>query len=113
MRLTPEELKYLKVVLERTSSHNAREQIDHPGLSHKNFSKQGRKRYCEDAHMNMLLSLFFAATMWVQVPQWSDDWSNCAVDVPTVVVIGIVDVDNTFGDGFDWETAPWFDVNGF
>ena len=20
--------------------------------------------------------------------------------------------DNTFGDGFNWEKAPWFDVNG-
>ena len=20
--------------------------------------------------------------------------------------------DNTFGEGFDWENAPWFDVNG-
>jgi len=37
MRLTPEELKYLKVVLERTSSYTiARgEQIDHTGLRHK------------------------------------------------------------------------------
>ena len=24
----------------------------------------------------------FAALMWVQVPQWSDDWSKCSVDVP-------------------------------
>ena len=63
--------------------------------------------------MNMLLSLFFAATMWVQVPQWSDDWSKCAVDVPDSSCHWyIVDADNTFGEGFDWETAPWFDVNG-
>ena len=20
--------------------------------------------------------------------------------------------DNTFGEGFDWESAPWFDANG-
>jgi hypothetical protein len=20
--------------------------------------------------------------------------------------------DSTFGEGFDWSTAPWFDVNG-
>ena len=20
--------------------------------------------------------------------------------------------DNTFGEGFDWENAPWFDANG-
>ncbi len=29
-----------------------------------------------------LFSFIFAAIMWVQVPQWSDDWSKCAVDVP-------------------------------
>ena len=23
-----------------------------------------------------------AVTLWVQVPQWSDDWTHCAVDVP-------------------------------
>jgi len=63
--------------------------------------------------MNLFLSIFFAATLWVQVPQWSDDWSNCAVDVPDSSCHWyIVDADNTFGDGFDWETAPWFDVNG-
>jgi hypothetical protein len=63
--------------------------------------------------MNFFLSIFFAATLWVQVPQWSDDWSNCAVDVPDSSCHWyIVDADNTFGDGFDWETAPWFDVNG-
>jgi hypothetical protein len=42
--------------------------------------------------------------IWVQVPQWTDDWAVCAVDIP--------DADNTFGEGFDWETAPWFDANG-
>ena len=42
MRLTPEELKYLKAVLERTSSYTiARgEQIDHPGLSHKKLQNK-------------------------------------------------------------------------
>ena len=29
-----------------------------------------------------ILNFFLAVTLWVQVPQWSDDWSNCAVDVP-------------------------------
>ena len=29
-----------------------------------------------------LFSFIFAALLWVQVPQWSDDWSKCAVDVP-------------------------------
>jgi hypothetical protein len=24
----------------------------------------------------------------------------------------IVSPDNTFGQGFDWATAPWFDANG-
>ena len=24
----------------------------------------------------------YAETLWVQVPQWSDDWEKCAVDVP-------------------------------
>ena len=24
----------------------------------------------------------------------------------------VVAPDNTFGEGFDWETAPWFDANG-
>ena len=32
--------------------------------------------------MLSILNFFFAALLWVQVPQWSDDWSNCAVDVP-------------------------------
>ena len=28
-------------------------------------------------------------------------------------VIGyVVAPDNTFGEGFDWENAPWFDANG-
>ena len=29
-----------------------------------------------------LLSLILSSVLWVQVPQWSDDWSKCAVDVP-------------------------------
>ena len=63
--------------------------------------------------MAHLFSFLFAVTLWVQVPQWSDDWSNCAVDVPDSSCHWyIVDADNTFGDGFDWATAPWFDVNG-
>ena len=24
----------------------------------------------------------------------------------------VVAPDNTFGEGFNWETAPWFDANG-
>ena len=30
-----------------------------------------------------------------------------------VLVIGILsNADNTFGEGFDWETAPWYSVEG-
>ena len=31
-----------------------------------------------------LLSLFLSSVLWVQVPQWSDDWSKCAVDIPDI-----------------------------
>mgnify|MGYP000020580332 CR=1 FL=1 len=56
--------------------------------------------------MNFFLSIMFAALMWVQVPQWSDDWSKCAVDVPDPTCHWyIVAPDNTFGEGFDWATA--------
>ena len=51
--------------------------------------------------------------MWVQVPQWTDDWAVCAVDIPDSACHWYVaNADNTFGEGFDWETAPWFDANG-
>ena len=64
----------------------------------------------------MLRSLFcilFATVMWVQVPQWQNDWSRCAVDVPDVDCHWyVVAPDNTFGEGFDWASAPWFDPNG-
>ena len=60
-----------------------------------------------------LFSLFFSTLLWVQVPQWSDNWSKCAVDVPdTACHWYVVAPDNTFGKGFDWSTAPWFDANG-
>ena len=63
--------------------------------------------------MSALFSVLFAVTMWVQVPQWSDDWSKCAVDVPdTSCHWYIVNPDNTFAEGFDWETAPWYSVEG-
>ena len=63
--------------------------------------------------MSAFLSFLFAATLWVQVPQWSDDWSNCAVDIPdTSCHWYIVNADNTFGEGFDWENAPWYSVEG-
>ena len=63
--------------------------------------------------LRSLFALVFAAVMWVQVPQWKADWSKCAVDVPDVSCHWyVVAPDNTFGEGFDWATAPWFDANG-
>ena len=32
----------------------------------------------------------YAETLWVQVPQWSDDWEKCAVDVQMQHVIGML-----------------------
>ena len=46
-----------------------------------------------------LYSIMFAALMWVQVPQWSDDWSKCAVDVPdTACHWYITAPDSTMGE---------------
>ena len=60
-----------------------------------------------------LVSLLLSSILWVQVPQWSDDWSKCAVDVPDASCHWYIAApDNTFGEGFDWASAPWFDVNG-
>ena len=60
-----------------------------------------------------LLSLLLSSVLWVQVPQWSDDWSKCAVDVPDASCHWYIAApDNTFGEGFDWASAPWFDANG-
>ena len=51
--------------------------------------------------------------IWVQVPQWEAVGSNCAVDVPDSSCHWYVAApDNTFGEGFNWENAPWFDANG-
>ena len=59
------------------------------------------------------ISFVFTTLLWVQVPQWNDNWSKCAVDVPdTACHWYIVAPDNTFGKGFNWATAPWFDANG-
>ena len=59
------------------------------------------------AHANHL------PVMYVQVPQWADDWAVCAVDVPDAKCHWyVMSPDNTFGEGFDWEEAPWFDANG-
>ena len=60
-----------------------------------------------------LFSLVFAAVMWVQVPQWQPDWSQCSVDTPDVDCHWYVTApDNTFGEGFSWENAPWFSAEG-
>ena len=50
--------------------------------------------------------------MWVKVPQWEADWSKCAVDVPdSSCHWQIAAPNNTFGEGFNLENAPWFDTN--
>ena len=61
----------------------------------------------------MLVNFLLSVVLWVQVPQWSDDWSKCAVDVPDAACHWYVAApDNTFGEGFDWADAPWFDAYG-
>tara|TARA_B100000085_G_scaffold250500_1_gene246869 strand:+ start:431 stop:1015 length:585 start_codon:yes stop_codon:yes gene_type:complete len=63
--------------------------------------------------LRSIFTILFATVMWVQVPQWQNDWSQCAVDVPDVDCHWyVVAPDNTFGEGFDWASAPWFDPNG-
>jgi len=52
-------------------------------------------------------------TLWIQVPQWEDDWSKCAVDIPdTSCHWYVASPDTTFGEGFSWENSPWFNANG-
>ena len=59
------------------------------------------------AHANHL------PVMYVQVPQWADAWAVCAVEIPDAKCHWyVMSPDNTFGEGFDWEEAPWFDANG-
>ena len=63
--------------------------------------------------MNFIFSFLLASVMQVQVPQWETDWSKCAVDVPNSSCHWQVAApDNTFGQGFNWKNAPWFDANG-
>ena len=63
--------------------------------------------------VGLLTSMVIAAVMGVQVPQWADDWAVCAVDIPDAKCHWyVMSPDNTFGEGFDWEDAPWFDANG-
>ena len=57
--------------------------------------------------------LIILLSLWVQVPQWEDDWAKCAIDIPDSSCHWYVkSPDNTFGEGFDWKNASWFDVNG-
>ena len=73
------------------------------------WSADGMNRFM----LQSLLTLVFAAVMWVQVPQWQNDWSRCSVDAPDVDCHWyVVAPDNTFGEGFDWANAPWFDAHG-
>ena len=45
-----------------------------------------------------------SSILWVQVPQWDDDWSECAVDIPDSSCHWYVPApDSTFGKGFSWE----------
>ena len=63
--------------------------------------------------LKAFFSMVFTAVMWVQVPQWTPDWSQCAVDTPDVDCHWYVTApDNTFGEGFSWENAPWFSAEG-
>ena len=63
--------------------------------------------------LKALFSMVFAAVMWIQVPQWQPDWSQCSVDTPDVDCHWYVTApDNTFGEGFSWENAPWFSAEG-
>ena len=39
--------------------------------------------------MKTILLMVIASVLWVQVPQWSDDWSKCAVDVPDAACHGM------------------------
>ena len=66
-----------------------------------------------NVRMISILSVLISSILWVQVPQWNDDWSKCSVDVPDSSCHWyVLAPDNTFGNGFDWENAPWFDANG-
>ena len=45
--------------------------------------------------------MLLGSILWIQVPQWDDDWAKCAVDVPdTACHWYIKEPDNTFGKGF-------------
>ena len=75
-------------------------------------AKSGRMISVREAVViKSLLGMLFAALVFVQVPQWDNDWTKCAVSVPdTACHWYVVNPDNTFGKGFSWITAPEFDV---
>ena len=74
------------------------------GIKSINFSDHTRKE---------VFPLIILLSLWVQVPQWEDDWAKCAIDIPDSSCHWYVkSPDNTFGEGFDWDNAPFFDVNG-
>ena len=63
--------------------------------------------------MSGFFSFIFAVTLWVQVPQWS--MIGVIVLLIFLMHLGdwyIVRMNDTFGEGFDWETAPWYSVEG-
>jgi len=75
-------------------------------------AKSGRMVVIRNAIViKSLLGMLFAALVFVQVPQWDNDWTKCSVSVPdTACHWYVVNPDNTFGKGFSWITAPEFDV---
>ena len=63
--------------------------------------------------LQSLFSVVLAAVMWVQVPQWQADWSQCSIDAPDVNCHWyVVAPDNTFGESFSWANSPWFSAEG-
>ena len=63
--------------------------------------------------MISIISVLISSILWVQVPQWNDDWSKCSVDLPDSSCHWyVIAPDNTFGKGFSWKDAPWFNANG-
>ena len=60
----------------------------------------------------ILICLAILTITFVSKPVLAD-WSKCAVDVPDAACHWYVMApDNTFGKGFSWKNAPWFDANG-
>jgi len=82
------------------------------GVSPQEAEKSGRILTNRNAVViKSLLGMLFAALVFVQVPQWDNDWTKCSVSVPdTACHWYVVNPDNTFGKGFSWITAPEYDV---